>query len=479
MKFSTTLRQIEWPGWWRLAAVAVVFGLTVWGSIVLTREGGRIASVWLANGAMIGMLLMTRWQRWPAYLVTAYIANFAADRLVGDTATVAAALSACNTLEILIAAVPLHWRLADASDLVQRRTFIYFVFYGVLLAPGLAALPAAGFLNLLTGAPAWPVFRTWYLADAIGIALVTPLMLSVRQRELATLFGRQAIFKTLGILILTAAVTAAVFAQSAYPLLFVLFPVLMWAIFELGFTGTAIAIFISAIIAIMFTVAGHGPMMMINGLTPAERILFLQITIVTALMVALPVALILAERERLRSALEKANDVLHSLAMTDGLTGLANRRHFDEMIDREWRRTARESGVLSLLLLDIDHFKLYNDCYGHQSGDECLQKIAQLLIQMMRRSGDIYARYGGEEFAVILPNADAEKAARMAEAIRAAIEALDIRHAQADRGKVTVSIGVACVRPRGSGARAADLIESADRALYEAKRGGRNRVTPA
>jgi diguanylate cyclase (GGDEF)-like protein len=477
MQSKIYLKQFEWPQWWRLAIVAVMVGVMAWGSIVLTREGGRVASIWLANGALLGVLLTTRWQRWPAYLLAGYLANFTADWLAGDRAAVAVLLSACNTFEILIAATPLHWYLTDASDLTRRRTFSYFIFYGVLLAPALTALIAAVILKLVAGNEVWPAFSTWYLADALGIALVTPLVLSVRQSELATLFGRTAITKTLSILILTALVTTAVFVQTTYPLLFVLFPVLMWAIFELGFTGTAITIFIAAIIAIVSTIEGRGPMMMIEGLTDAERILFLQITIVTAVMVALPIALILAERERLRAALEKANSVLHSLAMTDGLTGLANRRCFDEMLEREWRRTGRESDALSLLMVDIDHFKMYNDYYGHQSGDECLKAVAQTLMKTSRRSGDFCARYGGEEFSIILPNTDAAKAARIGKAVCAAIEALSIEHVKTASGWLTVSVGIASIKPRDSGTDIRSLIESADRALYRAKNEGRNRVT--
>jgi diguanylate cyclase (GGDEF)-like protein len=255
--------------------------------------------------------------------------------------------------------------------------------------------------------------------------------------------------------------------------------VLMLVIFELGFTGTAIAIFLIAIIAILFTVEGSGPMMAYSGLTTVQRIHFVQITLITTALVAFPMVVILDERKRLSVELDKANKILHSLAMTDSLTGLANRRHFDELLEREWRRIARESGTLSLLLFDIDHFKLYNDHYGHQSGDECLKKVGHVLAKIARRSGDICARYGGEEFAVILPNIYTERAMQIAESARTDVAAIEIEHVKAEEGRVTVSVGVASIKPRDPGVKMGDLIEAADHALYNAKRGGRNRTMTA
>jgi diguanylate cyclase (GGDEF)-like protein len=469
----------EWPEWQRLLGVAVVVAGTAWFGIELTREGGRVASIWVANGALLAVLLTTRGQHWPAYLMVGFLANFAADRLSGDPALVALSLSFCNTTEILIAVAGLRWHLADASNLVYRRALGYFVFYGVLLAPGFAAVLAATLLNTLGAASFWQVFRTWYLADAIGIAIITPLALSIRRRELAALFHPTALAQTLTVLAGMVAVTVAVFTQSTYPLLFVLFPALLLVVFQLGFTGTAIGIFLTAVISILFTIENSGPIMMIDGLDVAQRILFLQFFILTSVLMALPVAVILAEREQLRADLEHTNRVLQSLAMTDGLTGLANRRHFDDVLDREWRRAIRESRTLSLLLLDIDHFKSYNDYYGHTAGDECLKGVAQALMKAAHRPGDSCARYGGEEFAVILPDTDAVGATAIAEAIRESIEVLAIEHVRTALGHVTLSIGLVSVEPDSAGMSAVSLIQRADRALYGAKAAGRNRIAVA
>ncbi len=173
--------------------------------------------------------------------------------------------------------------------------------------------------------------------------------------------------------------------------------------------------------------------------------------------------------------LEDANRQLATLSATDGLTGLANRRHFDEILDSEWARSARSGEPLTLNMVDVDHFKRYNDCYGHQAGDACLKLVARALLAGTRRSSDLAARYGGEEFALVLPNTDAGVARRLAETMRQAIAALDLPHAQAPLGRVSISVGVA-VGGAGGAAAAEDLVRAADAALYRAKRGGRNRV---
>ncbi|AWV20119.1 GGDEF family protein (plasmid) [Roseomonas mucosa] len=170
--------------------------------------------------------------------------------------------------------------------------------------------------------------------------------------------------------------------------------------------------------------------------------------------------------------------LLQTLAHTDGLTGLANRRSFDEWLEREWRRSAREALPLSLLLLDVDRFKPFNDTYGHQKGDECLRAVAEAVNGAARRSGDIVARYGGEELAVILPNTYALGAVSVAERIRAAVAALELAHpASPPYGIVTVSIGAATALPvPDSPIGPAALIAAADGVLYAAQHGGRNRV---
>ena len=178
-----------------------------------------------------------------------------------------------------------------------------------------------------------------------------------------------------------------------------------------------------------------------------------------------------SERQALQRRLEHQ-------ATTDSLTGLANRRAFDEALAREWARAVRENGELSLILLDVDHFKLFNDHYGHQVGDDCLRDVAAAIRDVVRRPGDIAARYGGEEMAVILPDTPPAGAATVAEALREAVRRLGVQHAGSPCGVLTASVGAATAKadvgrtismPDG-------LLIGADGALYRAKHNGRDRV---
>lgn len=175
------------------------------------------------------------------------------------------------------------------------------------------------------------------------------------------------------------------------------------------------------------------------------------------------------------TAQKQAQNALEALAACDGLTGLANRRTFDAALTSEARRAARTGIPLSLLMMDIDHFKMFNDSYGHQHGDECLKRVADAIADVARRSGDVVARYGGEEFAVILPNTGVEAAEVIAERIRGAVESLRIAHRSSASGAVvTMSIGGATTVTQDIDV--TSLVSAADQALYRAKRGGRNRI---
>ncbi|NES96958.1 MAG: PleD family two-component system response regulator [Desertifilum sp. SIO1I2] len=180
--------------------------------------------------------------------------------------------------------------------------------------------------------------------------------------------------------------------------------------------------------------------------------------------------------------LEAANQELQRLASLDGLTGLANRRCFDQVLEKEWRRGVREgwntteAPQLSLILCDVDCFKLYNDTYGHQAGDACLQAVAGVLQRVARRPADLVARYGGEEFIVILPNTSQEGAMYVARNILAEMRACEIAHAASVvSDRVTLSLGVSSVVPTSESSQTL-LLASADAALYQAKTSGRDRA---
>lgn len=184
------------------------------------------------------------------------------------------------------------------------------------------------------------------------------------------------------------------------------------------------------------------------------------------------------ELELAQGRLEQANQALHRLSYLDALTGVANRRHFNEYLDQEWRRALRKQSTLSLILLDIDYFKRLNDTAGHQYGDDCLRRVGATLAASVRRAGDLAARYGGEEFAIILPDAQPGWVLSFAEDVRQAIVSLGIPHPASPYGILTASLGAATVMVVEQEV-VSSLITAADKALYAAKEAGRNCVSGA
>jgi diguanylate cyclase (GGDEF)-like protein/PAS domain S-box-containing protein len=170
-------------------------------------------------------------------------------------------------------------------------------------------------------------------------------------------------------------------------------------------------------------------------------------------------------------------DKLAALAISDGLTGLANRRHFDERLSEEWARAKRDGTQLSLLLIDVDHFKKFNDHYGHQTGDACLRALARILAAQVRRPADLAARYGGEEFVLLLPNTDSDGCVQVGERVREALHELGVSHALNPPSRlVTASLGGATHIPAQVMTDHTALLAAADRSLYAAKNGGRDRL---
>lgn len=179
--------------------------------------------------------------------------------------------------------------------------------------------------------------------------------------------------------------------------------------------------------------------------------------------------------EKIMEQLNVANEKLRILSMLDEVTGIPNRRSLEDYLAREWGYAMRQGEPLTVIMIDTDLFKLYNDTYGHQAGDECLRKIAEVLDENLKRSGDFVARYGGEEFVVVLRNTDTFGGQKIAECLRCKVEDLRIVHsASTSSPYVTISLGVATMEPKINHCHSA-LIEEADKAMYQAKNSGRNR----
>jgi diguanylate cyclase (GGDEF)-like protein/PAS domain S-box-containing protein len=598
----------EKPGYKQLAlfvlllafinAAAALTGLQSW-------QAGGVTILWPTNGFLIAYLLCEPRRRWPVYLAIGAALDFTLNFFLNG-GWAAVWLAGCNMLEVWLAATLLYRAVAPRPDLTRRNQLVALVLYGMILAPGIAAALAS--LAFVNGGTAFfsheqfLVFRTWMVADALGVATIAPLYLSFRSRTDGTVRSRT---EVAALFLLAIAATLLVFRQSRYPLLFLLMPVLLLIGVRLGLAASALGLLVVATIGGLLTTWGYGPTRLIHNSSLPTRDLALQVFIAVTMLALYILEVVIAESNRLQASLKtsesrfrllaessrdiivmaaldgerhyvspavrellgwnpeemvgrtfrdivhpkdlasfvqlfedckqgkatrplayrcisktgeyrwleanprlyrdpntgepagvvsvirdiadrrkteeelaRAFDMVKNLASIDGLTGIANRRRFDETLDREWRRAVRDRREISLVLLDVDHFKTYNDLYGHLSGDDCLRQIAESIGNVVTRAADLAARYGGEEFAVILPSTSRHGALELCHEILAGVRRLNILHDGNPHSVVTVSAGcVTCTADDESNYVAA--MQAADAALYRAKALGRNRVEVA
>lgn len=609
----------------RAAACALLFALVTGVGVfskLFTRDIQSVSTVWIANGMMLGYLLFAAREQWAELLVAGGLGQIASGWLAGDSLFLTVIPGLVNTGEVLVAALALR-DIRNARDLSLPRNFLRFLAWAVLAAPLLSGLALSLSVLLLLG-PRFPlgVFIGWSAGHALGMAIVTPVVLSLFDNGLGRLFRREHLGEALfglGLILLTA---FGVFWQNAHPLLYLIFPPVLLAALRGGFAGTALALLLVSLIAAPLTSLGHGPLMLRStGLPGTSTYLQLQVFLATLVLTCFPLTVALsawrrsqnterALRNRLRLLtdhssdvivltdlngrrlfaspavrdllgwepeeflrgsfrdmvpaaylpameeqvarlaadvraqatlifpmrrrdgrtvwvegrikhfrdpefllleaeqaergkfnrggsgqegfvvtmrdvtrrrqaeleLEEANRKLASLVLQDPLTGLGNRRQFDQTLADCWQRCQHDHTPLAVLLLDVDFFKLYNDQYGHQVGDQCLARVARIIGANLRSEADCAARYGGEEFALIMPGTSAEEAHTVADRIRRSIELQAVPHAASPYYRVTISIGFASVVP-GEDMTADSLVKRADEALYASKTQGRNRVT--
>jgi diguanylate cyclase (GGDEF)-like protein/PAS domain S-box-containing protein len=600
---SHTKAEDQWlPPLWRLAELVLVLLCLDFVALRLNIHSyavGGVTILWPTNGLLLGVLLCTRRRQWPAYIAASFCVDIVCNMSLSFALGPSMYLASCNMLEATLAAVLLYRTISPKPDLTQRKQLLHLLFYGVLLAPAIASLCAQFNHSGARLLPLFTTFKIWFIADALGIAVMTPLYLSFKQDKG---FSGRSRLEVAGLLAMLCVATVLVFWQTRFPLLFLLVPFLLLLGVRLRLAGSALGLLIIAIVGGYFTTGGRGPMMLIPNATIWAQDATLQFFIGTTMLMLYLLELVTSERERLNLTLqgsenrfrllaEASNDIIvlsnlngdrryvspavstllgwrpqeliglnyrqivhpediekvtasmndckegtsvdtfsyrcrkkdgsylwmeasirlfrdaltgdasgfvnvvrdisarkaaedemslafrlvENLAMIDGLTGIANRRRFDEALDQELRRAMRDGNPVSLLMIDVDHFKLYNDLYGHVMGDSCLRQIAIAAQQIIHRTSDLLARYGGEEFVVILPNTDGRGALLIAEQIRSVVEQCRLPHLGNPHGVVTVSIGCASLvlTPESNGSL---LLEAADQALYGAKSAGRNRI---
>jgi diguanylate cyclase (GGDEF)-like protein/PAS domain S-box-containing protein len=578
-----------------LGTAALLLNMRSW------NEGG-VTIMWPSNGLLIGVLLCGRRRHWPAYLAVGFAVDLGINLALSFAFWVSTYLACCNMLEVVIAAALMYRTVSPKPDLTQRKQLISLLLYGVLVAPAIASLLAQLNTSGANSLPLFTSFKRWFTADALGVAVMTPLYLSFIERER---FPGRSRLEVAGLLTMLSAATVGVFWQTQLPLLFLLLPLLLILGVRTRLAGSALGLLIVSIVGGFFTIQGRGPVALIRFGSATTHDLLLQFFIAISMLMLYIVEVVIAERERLQIDLtasetlfrllaEASNDVIvlaglsgerryvspavitvlgwqpeeltghtyhqivhpedvaaveammercreggpaktltyrcrkkddsyawmeasmrlyhdettgapvgfvnvvrdvssrkaaedelalafrlvENLAMVDGLTGIANRRQFDETMDREWRRAMRDGSLLSLLIIDVDHFKPYNDIYGHVLGDSCLRQIATAAQGVIHRSSDLFARYGGEEFVVVLPNTDCGGAQLVAEQIRRAVEMCNLPHSGNPHGVVTISIGCA-TQKLSHDSSPTSLVEAADQAMYQAKSAGRNRVEVA
>lgn len=370
--------------------------------------------------------------------------------------------------------------------------FILFSSLMAVLAP-IIVVNTAVYIKLYSANNYWNYFFTMWSSGALAHIIFAPIFLIPTIHPVTKKNPLPRKIKALIIIFIflsTMLISWLTFWKSnALEYLFLL--LLIISVFTLGKKFSIIMVVIVSCVTIIATMLGFGPFVKQSA---NQSLLLLQSFIGVFAVTCLILSAIIDEKQRATNTLEailanlensvkertaelqKVNDELSRLAHLDGLTQIANRRQFDDYLVKEWKRHLRKQEFLALILIDIDYFKRYNDCYGHQGGDNCLIEVAQTITKTLKRPMDLATRYGGEEFAVILPNTKPEGALVVAEHIREAVFLLKIPHIASTVSQyVTLSLGVASLIPTPEMSWE-DLISIADRALYQAKHQGRNRI---
>ena len=467
---------------WRAAAIAGAYFVAdaVLNKIALG-DGWQI--FWPLNGITIALLISRPRREW-ALVVAAVALGTGIGEYIDDNSLASTLVQrALSVLEVTLSAALLPPFLDLESWLGMPRLYPRFA-AAVFVGPVVSGVLAALYFHFTQSTPLLSAFNGWALADAMGIAAVMPLALALRSTRPREFYDLKRGLITVGTLLPALALTALIFAISRYPLIFMLYPLLMLVDWILGLLGSSIAMCGACVLAVFLTEHGYGPFAHASELG-ISRDMALQAYLGFHLIGFLPTSILFLRQRCMDRELRHSLAQAARLAAVDSLTGVANRRTLDSNMEEQWLLATRNQTPLAMLMIDADNFKEYNDRLGHQAGDACLRALATALTRRVSRPADVVARFGGEEFAVLLPDTPLEGARHVAEMIRLAIHNLGIAHPGAPlpgssglltgQRHVTVSIGCSALVPT-PGSKVHHLIDLADQALYEAKRSGRDRV---
>lgn len=457
-------------------------------ALATTPEG--VVIVWLPNAFTLAALLYYRGQRYWLFMLVVMIAEIAGDASVFPWYE-SVMLGAANLAEVTLSYLLMR-KINMSPTLARLEDIVKFICAGPLCGSLVGAfLGAATIQHFGSGTETYlSDVRIWWFGDALGLVIATPLLLSVFQHIDQPVSPPKRIDWVVAaismaiVAIVLSARNGVMWGAVITPNL--LLPSLLYLAARTNLRWTTIGVCVVSFSIALLITAGRQPFGNLPlSTTVAHSQEFIFILCIASMGFATLLSHIRAlgrdmERrvEERTDELQIANRKLEALSKTDGLTGIANRRCFDEVLAREWNRALRSGQPLAIALVDVDWFKKYNDHYGHQEGDECLCRVADILASIACRSSDLVARYGGEEFVLITPITEGDNALVIAQKICATLQALALPHALSEFGCVTASIGVASMVPRADVA-SDFLIKAADEALYKAKKQGRNQAVLA
>jgi diguanylate cyclase (GGDEF)-like protein len=479
----------------RIPLVGLAYYAGAWLGVTQTITPEGIAILWPPNAVLLSAFLLFPYRQWPLLAAVALIAECIAD-VQAFPLWAAVAFGFINIFEASLAARLIRRAIGGDFNFDRLERGAYFLLYGPLLASSLAALFGAAVYVLLGRSDIGylSLWRLWWFGDALGLLLLTPLIV-VLWRWLdkgVPRFNWPRLLEIAAGWLLLVLVGINTFPQGVQGELgfhltpIVLLPFGVWAAVRFGTRGAAMTVAIIAVMAIGFMVRGIHPY---SGLHPQLGVWLMQEYLAVVAVLSIGLAILLHEIKaqsnqlerrvserteallRSKEALEVANARLNELASTDYLTGIANRRYFHDIAQRELARVAGGEGTVSLIMFDLDHFKQVNDRFGHETGDKVLNDVVNAVQQTVRPM-DLFGRFGGEEFLILLPDTPQAIAVEVAERIRKKVEGMQCEH-HGHNIRVTVSLGVV---EWNTNASLDALIRSADQALLQAKESGRNQV---